>query len=60
MVRDERWKLITHHGGDDELYDLREDPLEAKNLASSFPDGEAQDAHTRLRMEMRAILSVPW
>lgn len=38
MIRGERYKYISKSDGEDELYDLREDPGELENLASSRPD----------------------
>ena len=41
-MRTGRHKLIVHEDGDDELYDLSEDPGELANLVSRDPDRYAQ------------------
>jgi N-acetylglucosamine-6-sulfatase len=50
-LRDERYKYIFYHGvwGDDELFDLQEDPMETTNLFSS-------DAHQGIVDAMRTDL----
>ncbi len=32
MVRTDRWKLVRYAGGEGELYDMRDDPDEQRNL----------------------------
>ena len=36
-LRTERWKFIAREDGSQELYDLREDPVEQRNLAAASP-----------------------
>jgi uncharacterized sulfatase len=60
MIRTPQWKLIRHFepGGQDELYHLREDPGELRNLAGSAdPEHRAQRAalDRRLNEWMRSI-----
>ena len=46
MVRTDRYKYVRHHGdGQDELYDLREEPLERHNHVD---DPDFRDIHVRL------------
>ncbi|MDP6779609.1 MAG: hypothetical protein QGI83_22835, partial [Candidatus Latescibacteria bacterium] len=40
------WKYVEAIGGDDELYDLREDPAETRNLAEE-PEHAGQKARLR-------------
>ncbi|MBE7542337.1 MAG: sulfatase-like hydrolase/transferase [Bryobacteraceae bacterium] len=44
MIRTERWKLVTHSHIDvaHELYDLRQDPGETRNLIGSFAHGDVK------------------
>lgn len=46
MIRTREWKLVKHYeevGGADELYDLKNDPAESRNLFSSPPDAGILD-----------------
>ena len=54
-VRDERWKYIRYLelNGMDELYDLKNDPYEMKNL---FNDGDAAKQLYRMQQEMERLL----
>jgi arylsulfatase A-like enzyme len=36
-LRTARWKYVVYRGGADELYDLRRDPYELRNVASDLP-----------------------
>ena len=36
-LRTHRWKYIVYRDGEEELYDLHEDPYELHNVASSKP-----------------------
>jgi arylsulfatase A-like enzyme len=55
-VRTDHWKLIHYVDldGMDELYDLRDDPFEMKNL---FAAPAAQGAHEHLRSELARLLA---
>ncbi|MFN0122085.1 MAG: sulfatase/phosphatase domain-containing protein, partial [Blastocatellia bacterium] len=50
MVRTSEWKLVRHYLADqlDELYDLRNDPGELKNLYNAAAHGE-----TRAQLQQR-------
>ncbi|MEZ5835589.1 MAG: sulfatase-like hydrolase/transferase [Geminicoccaceae bacterium] len=55
MVRDDRYKLIWYPAGNRfQLFDMREDPCESRNLAD---DPGAQDVRTRLE---RALVDHLW
>jgi len=55
-VRDREWKLITNPDREDELYNLKNDPLESSNLIGNMGDVEKElrrliDRHIRARQE---------
>ena len=54
-VRTDRYKLIhwMQHPGEQELYDLREDPYEMHNL---IDDPEARDIVNELRAELTRLV----
>jgi choline-sulfatase len=52
MVRRGSWKLIHYSAGENQLFDLDEDPEELENLISVFPDRAAE-----LEGELRRICS---
>ena len=49
MVRDRRWKYVWNATGEDELYDMANDPGEIVNLAAA-PAHQAEIARLRLRL----------
>jgi hypothetical protein len=51
-LQDSRYKYIVHSQGEDEFYDLREDPLELENLIGSDSDSESL-----LRSRLRTLYS---
>jgi hypothetical protein len=53
MLRDRRFKYVQdHNGGEEELYDLEEDPAEARNLMVRDRSSEAQAARDALRARL--------
>lgn len=63
MIRDRRHKLVVYHGtGLGELFDLAEDPTEARNLFGTPPGREAQTRLTEQMLDhlaLRADLGQP-
>ncbi len=56
MVRDREWKLIVNPDREDELYNIRKDPLEQENLIGQEPDIERElrklaEMHLKMRVE---------
>jgi arylsulfatase A-like enzyme len=49
MIRDHQWKYIWRDGGPEELYDLRCDPHELRNLAASLLHAQTLETY-RLKM----------
>jgi arylsulfatase A-like enzyme len=47
-------KLVLHASGETELYDLKDDPLETRNLARVDP-GLLQSLHSRLDLKLRSM-----
>ncbi len=58
MIRTPEWKLIRHYeaGGENELYHLKDDPGETRNLYGAEPEKQVQaDLQRRLLEWMRSI-----
>ncbi len=53
-MRDQRYKLVRFRG-EEELYDLREDPYENANLLAGEISGEVQAAYRSLREQVSAL-----
>lgn len=58
-LQDGRHKYVRHGGGGDELYDLRDDPRERRNLAGAAPGTPEAEALVRLRRALRRTLEAP-
>lgn len=58
-IRDEAFKLLRFEDGRAELYDLRADPQESRNLLTAPLSAEAMDHQTSLDAAMRALLAAP-
>ncbi len=59
-VRDTEWKLIINPDREDELYNIKKDPMEQKNLIGSEPDIEKElrklaEKHMKHRMEIKKL-----
>ena len=55
-VRDKEWKLIVNPDREDELYNIKKDPFEQKNLIEQDPDIEKElrkfaEMHLKKRVE---------
>jgi arylsulfatase A-like enzyme len=58
-MRDEAFKLLRFEDGRAELYDLRTDPQESRNLLAAPLSAEAMEHHSSLDAAMRALLAAP-